>query len=71
MENQISYFTFILFIITMVLMIWKRSLDRRKRPPGPGKLPIIGNLHLFIYTLPLHSAAIDQDIWPCYANEVW
>ncbi|GLT56612.1 hypothetical protein SLA2020_296420 [Shorea laevis] len=60
MENQVTYFpylfTTILFTI-MILEIWKKFRSNgsvSKLPPGPLKLPFIGNLHLFSGTLPHH-----------------
>ncbi|XVF77874.1 hypothetical protein PTKIN_Ptkin14bG0082300 [Pterospermum kingtungense] len=60
MENQyLSHFpsTFILFLSLFIAirLIWKKlgsHKQRPKLPPGPSKLPLIGNLHLFIGTLP-------------------
>ncbi|GLT98117.1 hypothetical protein SLE2022_156370 [Rubroshorea leprosula] len=55
MENQVLYLSFFLtfLYIGMTFRKWKKSGDASKLPPGPRKLPFIGNLHLFI-TTPAH-----------------
>ncbi|EEF48734.1 premnaspirodiene oxygenase [Ricinus communis] len=58
MDKQIlSYpvllLSFLLFIL-MVLRIWKKSKGSFNSPPGPWKLPLIGNMHQLITPLPHH-----------------
>ncbi|GKV36160.1 hypothetical protein SLEP1_g44321 [Rubroshorea leprosula] len=60
MEDQVPYFNFLLtllFFIVMVWRIWRKSVNHgcsSKLPPGPRKLPLIGNLHNFVGILPHH-----------------
>ncbi|XVF04783.1 hypothetical protein REPUB_Repub05bG0115000 [Reevesia pubescens] len=59
MENQFQLFpfflTFILFIF-LVFKLWMKSQirDSPNLPPSPWKLPLIGHLHLLIFSLPHH-----------------
>ncbi|GLT91547.1 hypothetical protein SLE2022_094300 [Rubroshorea leprosula] len=60
MEAQVPYFNFLLiflFFIVIVWSIWRESVNHgssSKLPPGPRKLPLIGNLHNFVGILPHH-----------------
>ncbi|KAK8313199.1 hypothetical protein V6Z11_D01G094000 [Gossypium hirsutum] len=60
MDNQLKMlplcFTFLVFIF-MVLKLWKRSKIKdspKNLPPAPWKLPLIGHLHLLMFSLPHH-----------------
>ncbi|XVF77888.1 hypothetical protein PTKIN_Ptkin14bG0083800 [Pterospermum kingtungense] len=62
--NYLSFFlilfTILLFLVLFMpvrLITWKKPKNhnpRQKLPPGPPKLPLLGNLHLFMGTLPHH-----------------
>ncbi|XP_017639872.1 cytochrome P450 71D9-like [Gossypium arboreum] len=60
MDNQFELlplsFTFLVFIF-MVLKLWMRSKIKdspKNLPPAPWKLPLIGHLHLLMFSLPHH-----------------
>ncbi|CAL1388181.1 unnamed protein product [Linum trigynum] len=56
-ENQYYFWPFLLTFLAIVLATWVRRRNKRS-PPGPWKLPIIGNLHQLAGTnthLPLHQ----------------
>ncbi|CAN6709050.1 unnamed protein product [Malus baccata var. baccata] len=54
---ETPYFSFFTSLLVCILVIfWKRSRARGlKSPPGPWKLPIIGNLHQMVGPLPHHT----------------
>ncbi|KAG4161744.1 hypothetical protein ERO13_D01G075148v2 [Gossypium hirsutum] len=60
MDNQFKLlplcFTFLVFIF-MVLKLWMRSKIKnspKNLPPAPWKLPLVGHLHLLMFSLPHH-----------------
>ncbi|XP_050216231.1 desmethyl-deoxy-podophyllotoxin synthase-like [Mercurialis annua] len=57
MENQFISFPMLLSSIIFIFMIlknFKKSKSKIQHPPGPTKLPIIGNLHQLLGSLPHH-----------------
>ncbi|KAL3650936.1 hypothetical protein CASFOL_007339 [Castilleja foliolosa] len=50
---QITFFLF--FFSFFLLQKWRKSRNHLKLPPGPWKLPIFGNLHQLIGSLPHHA----------------
>lgn len=52
--NFIACFLFIAFILALVQQ-WKRSKGVQKLPPGPWKLPLIGNMHQLIGSPPHYA----------------
>ncbi|KAM1823974.1 hypothetical protein ACFX13_023626 [Malus domestica] len=55
--DETPYFPFFTSLLVCILVIfWKRSrAGGLKSPPGPWKLPVIGNLHQMVGQLPHHT----------------
>ncbi|KAH6836271.1 hypothetical protein C2S53_001137 [Perilla frutescens var. hirtella] len=56
-QFAIQYFVIIFFSYVIVIKLYKKTRNDRKLPPGPWKLPILGNLHqlMLIGSLPHHA----------------
>ncbi|KAJ4710270.1 putative Cytochrome P450 [Melia azedarach] len=55
MECQLSSFPVILSFLLFVFMIWKKSKSSQSTlnlPPGPWKLPLVGNMHQLVGSHP-------------------
>ncbi|KAL0330235.1 UNVERIFIED_CONTAM: Premnaspirodiene oxygenase [Sesamum radiatum] len=61
MELQLPFnFTASVLLLSFIFFIvkeWKKSnsLEKKKLPPGPWRLPFIGHLHHIVGSLPHHS----------------
>ncbi|XP_027162852.1 premnaspirodiene oxygenase-like [Coffea eugenioides] len=57
MEYPFNFFAFFLLLSFVIALVnqWKRSKTVHKLPPGPWKLPIVGNMHQLIGSRPHYA----------------
>ncbi|KAL8537906.1 hypothetical protein ACS0TY_000015 [Phlomoides rotata] len=57
MAVSFAFFNFVTFLLSLMNKKWEKSKapnNHQRLPPGPLKLPVIGNLHHIIGSLPHH-----------------